>query len=179
MKILAFAASNSIHSINKKFVQYVTGLIPFSDITILDLNDYEMPIYSIDREQNMGIPNQSQMFFKQIGKADAVIISFAEHNGSYTVAYKNLIDWTSRIHQLIFQNKPALYLSASPGIGGAKNVLTIAVNSAASFGAVLKSSFSIPNFFNNFNLEKNILTNPKLEKELKLALSQLLSSTIP
>ncbi|MGB1252044.1 MAG: NADPH-dependent FMN reductase, partial [Candidatus Promineifilaceae bacterium] len=50
MTILAFGASNSRNSINKALVTYAATLIN-NDVEIIDLNDFEMPIYSQDREQ--------------------------------------------------------------------------------------------------------------------------------
>ena len=52
MKILAFGASNSRHSINKQLVSHAadiikTGIIPAADIDLIDLNDFEMPLFSI------------------------------------------------------------------------------------------------------------------------------------
>jgi len=48
MKIIAFAGSNSANSINKKLITSVSKYYKEADdiIEILDLNDYEMPIYS-------------------------------------------------------------------------------------------------------------------------------------
>ncbi len=48
-------------------------------VETIDLNDYEMPIYSIDRQNDGGIPQLAHDFFDKIGEADAVLISFAEH----------------------------------------------------------------------------------------------------
>ena len=135
MKILALAASNSRQSINKMLVTYAAGLlegglIDNAEIDIIDINDYEMPIYSADREQDSGIPEQGHAFYKKIGEADAILISYAEHNGSYTAAYKNLYDWTSRIDMKVYQGKAMVILATSPGPGGASSVLSAAKNSA-------------------------------------------------
>ena len=65
MKLLAFAATNNSQSINKQLVQYAASLVD-ADVEILDLNDFEMPIYSQDREQQGGIPEQAQTFYKKI-----------------------------------------------------------------------------------------------------------------
>ena len=153
MKVLAFAATNNSQSINKQLVTYATSLVD-AEVEILDLNDFEMPIYSQDREQNSGIPEQAQRFFDKIGQADAVVISFAEHNGSYTAAYKNLFDWTSRINIKVYQDKQIVLLATSPGPGGAKSVLGAATGSAGFFAMDVKGSYSLPSFFDNFDLEK-------------------------
>lgn len=48
-KILAFAGSNSSNSINKQLVEYAATLQ--EGIDVIDLRDYDAPIYSIDLEQ--------------------------------------------------------------------------------------------------------------------------------
>lgn len=97
MTILAFAASSSRHSINKQLIHYVGALIN-TKVQYLDLNDFEMPLYSIDRQNELGILEPAQQFYQLIGTSRGVMVSFAEHNGNYTAAYKNLFDWTSRIN---------------------------------------------------------------------------------
>ena len=50
-KILAFGASNSKNSINNKLATYTVNKIAPDESIIIDLNDFEMPIYSEDREK--------------------------------------------------------------------------------------------------------------------------------
>ncbi|MEE4329860.1 MAG: NAD(P)H-dependent oxidoreductase, partial [Wenzhouxiangella sp.] len=119
MKIIAFAATSSRNSINKQLVTYAAGLLDTAEVEILDINDYEMPLFSEDREKELGQPDAAKRFFAKIGSADALLIAFAEHNGSYTAAYKNLYDWTSRIDPRVYQGKPMVILATSPGPGGA------------------------------------------------------------
>ncbi|WP_125562526.1 MULTISPECIES: NADPH-dependent FMN reductase [Pseudoalteromonas] len=173
MKVLVFAASNSRQSINQQLASYAASLIPNAEVEVLDLNDYEMPIYSIERETDGGIPDEAQRFFAKIGAADAIIVSFAEHNGSYTAAYKNLFDWTSRIDMKVYQNTPMLMMATSPGPGGAKSVLASAVGSAPYFAADVKASLSVPSFFDNFDLEAGELKNTDIKQELEAALKLL------
>ncbi|MCF2907203.1 NAD(P)H-dependent oxidoreductase [Pseudoalteromonas sp. DL2-H2.2] len=173
MKVLVFAASNSRQSINQQLASYAASLIPNADVEVLDLNDYEMPIYSIERETQSGIPDQAQRFFAKIGAADAIIVSFAEHNGSYSAAYKNLFDWTSRIDKQVYQNTPMLMMATSPGPGGAQSVLASAVGSAPFFAADVKASLSVPSFFDNFDSEAGELTNTELKQQLEAALQLL------
>ena len=171
MKILAFAASNSRDSINKRLVKFSLSFLPNVESDLLDLNDYEMPIYSTDRENESGISPLVQAFFDKIGEADALLISFAEHNGSYTAAYKNLFDWTSRINQKVFRQKPMVLLSTSPGPGGAARVLASAKDSAPHFGGNVLADVSIPSFYENFDTEKGEITNPELESQIELAMA--------
>jgi len=172
MKVLAFAASNHKASINKQLVTHATELLAANagaEVEILDLNDFEMPIYSIDREVADGIPAPANA----IGEADAVVIGFGEYNGNYSVAYKNVFDWASRIDQKVYQNKPTVLLATSPGPGGAQSVLGIAAGSAPYFAMDVKAQLSVPNFGENFDAEKGELTNADLAAQLKDALATL------
>ncbi|WP_120496691.1 NADPH-dependent FMN reductase [Kiloniella sp. EL199] len=170
MKVLALAASNSRKSINKTLVTYASEqLKELRDnvtVEVIDINDYELPLFSTDREEELGQPQLAHDFYNKIKSADGLIISFAEHNGSYTAAYKNLFDWVSRINIKVFQNKPSLFLSTSPGQGGASSVLKSAETSAPFFGAEIKGTLSIPSFFDNFDSDKNQLTNKNLNRKL-------------
>ena len=173
MKILTFAATNSTQSINRQLLSYASTLIEDAAIETLDINDYEMPLYSSDREAAHGIPDEAYRFYQKIGSADALLISFAEHNGSYTAAYKNLYDWTSRIDPKVYQNKPTVMLSTSPGPGGAANVLATATKSAPFFGADLRASMSVPSFYDNFDAESGRLSDAGLVQKLQATLSHL------
>ncbi len=167
MNVLAFGASISKNSINKKLANYTAKLVNNSEITLLDINDFEMPIFSEDREKLVGTPKQAQQFFELIGNADLIVISFAEHNGSYTAAYKNLFDWTSRIDMKVFQNKPVIMLSTSPGPSGAGTILSTAQNSAPYFAAQLKGAVSLPSFYDNFDLEKEEVIDKEFNTKIK------------
>ena len=164
-KIIAFGASSSKNSINKQLAIYAANLFSNATVELLDLNNYEMPIYSVDREKEKGIHSLAQQFYDKIGSADLIVISLAEHNGAYASAFKNILDWASRINNKTFQQKPMLLLATSPGARGGSTVLEIAKNRFPFQGADLKGSFSLPNFNENFDLEKGI-TNPELKSEL-------------
>lgn len=173
MKILAFAASNSRNSINKDLIRYASTLLPGIDVEIIDINDYEMPLYNSDLEEALGIPEAAARFLDKIAEADALVISYAEHNGNYTAAYKNLFDWASRENQEVYQGKPIIMLSTSPGAGGAKSVLSLAVESAHFFAGRVMASLSIPEFFKNFDRNEGVLTNLDMVAQFEDTLSPL------
>ena len=166
MKVIAFGASNSKKSINKLMASYAANLIEGVQVELLDLNDFEVPLFSEDREAEIGQPQPAKDFLAKLESADAIVISFAEHNGSYTAAYKSLFDWCSRINQKVFQQKPAIFLSTSPGPGGAASVLASAVNSAPFFGADVKGSLSIPSFYENFDVVNHELIDQSIKMQL-------------
>lgn len=171
-KIIAFGASSSKASINKELATYVAYQFQNASIEILDLNDYEMPIFSVDKEKENGIPQLAQDFYAKLGSADLIIISFAEHNGAYSTAFKNILDWTSRINMKTFQEKPMLLLATSPGPRGGSSVLEIAKGRFPFQGGVVKGSFSLPSFFDNFNSVNGII-NPDLKDQLTNIISSI------
>jgi chromate reductase len=76
-KIIAFGGSSSRNSINKQLAVYTANLFQDVEIEVLDLNDYEMPVFSVDKEKEQGIPSLAQAFYAKIGSADFIVISLA------------------------------------------------------------------------------------------------------
>ncbi len=165
MKILAFAASNSRRSINRTLIDHAAlrlrDIAPGAEIETLDLNDYEMPIYSIDREREGGVAAPAQDFFARIGAADAVLVSFAEHNGFVTAAWKNVFDWMSRIDMKLWQGKPVAMLAASPGARAGANVLASQQMLAPHLGANLCGTLGIGRWPEAWDADTARLTRPE------------------
>ncbi len=168
MKILAFGGSNSSTSINKKLAIYSTKFFKEHTIEILDLNDYEMPLFGVDKLAKNGMPQQAMNFAKKIDESDLLIISLAENNGAYTVAFKNIFDWISLIkdRKEFWGNKPTFLMATSPGARGGASVLNLAKTTLPFFGANVIDTFSLPSFYQNFNDETGI-TNTEFAIDLK------------
>ena len=156
-KIVVFGASSSKKSINKELSIYASNQFENAEIIILDLNDFEMPIFSEDKESKYGIPEKAKNFYEILKSSNAIIISFAEHNGSYTAAFKNIFDWISRIGKIVWWDKPMLLLSTSDGEKGAKSVLDTAYNRISFNHKFEIPIFSLPNFSSNFNSKEGII----------------------
>ncbi len=167
MKILAFAGSSSTTSINKKLATYAAGLFANAEIEILDLNDYELPLFSVDKEKLLGQPPAATVFFQKIEQADLVVLSVAEHNAGLTAAFKNIYDWASRQKKLVFDNKPMLLLSTSPGKLGGKNAMEAAKISLKWYGGNIRATFSLPSFHDNFDVATGTISNKELDNALK------------
>ena len=65
-RIIAFAGSNSKTSINKKLVSFAGSLIEQANVELLDLNDFDVPTYSVDLEQEAGIPSNAEQLLEKI-----------------------------------------------------------------------------------------------------------------
>ena len=170
MKILAFAGSSSSTSRNKELVKYVLKRFTEHDINLLDLKDFDMPIFSVDREKD-GFPQEAHNFLKAIEECDAIICSMAEHNRSYSAAFKNVFDWASRINVKVFQDKPMLLMSTSPGGYGGGNVMATAHKFFPQFGADIRDTFSLPKFIENFDVENTAILNAEFKAELDQKIS--------
>lgn len=173
MRVIAFAASNSSVSINQQLAAYAASLADAADVEMLDIHDYEMPIYRHDREEESGIPQLAHDFLAKIAAADALIISFAEHNGIYTAAFKNLFDWCSRIGRDVWHNKPMVLLSTSPGGRGGKGVLEFAVGHMPRFGGNLVGHMSVPSFGENFDTGAGKIIDARIDAELRSLIGKL------
>ncbi|GAL67337.1 NADPH-dependent FMN reductase [Jejuia pallidilutea] len=164
-KIIAFAGSNSKASINKELAVYASSLIDGVAVEILDLNDFNLPLYSIDLETENGIPDDAHRFLNIIKASDGVVLSLAEHNGAYATVFKNLFDWMTRIEGKTFFGKPMLLMAASPGARGGASVLSIAQDRFPRHNANIVEVFSLPSFSDNFSGGK--IVNSELDEELK------------
>jgi len=174
-KILAFGASTSTHSINKQFAAYAAGRVPGADVDLIDLNDFSTPIYSVNQESAQGIPQGAKDFVAAIEAADGIIVSFAEHNGSYAAAFKSLFDWGTRHKQKVWSDKPMLLLSTSPGGRGGATVLAAAEGSFPHLGGKIVATFALPSFQDNFS-ETAGITDPALKAEFAKAAAQFVTA---
>lgn len=172
MKITAFAATNSTQSINLELVKSALHTLQEHEIQVLDLNDYEMPIYSPERNQE-GIPAKALAFNQLLKESDALIIGLAEHNGTFSTAFKNIFDWGSRADKALFQQKPMFLLSTSPGPRGGQFVMESAKTIFPFFGGNIQSHFSLPSFQENFK-DGNII-NDTLQQEFENRLNEFKS----
>ena len=156
-RIIAFGASSSRQSINQKFALYVAHQIKDAQVIQVDLNDYEMPIYSVDRQSKEGIHPLALSFKQLIRSCDGIVISFAEHNGAYSAAFKNVFDWISRIEKNVWEDKPMLILSTSPGGRGGAAVFDIASDKLERMNPHVVRGISLPFFHTNFSQDGGVL----------------------
>lgn len=163
--ILAFAGSNSKDSINKQLAIYASGLIENAQVTVLDLNDFELPMFSKHYEETHGVPENALTFLNYIKQTDGIVLSLAENNGAYSAVFKNLFDWMSRAEAKLFFDKPMLLMATSPGKRGGKSVLAMAKERFPFHNAQIVADFSLPSFETNFSNGK--ITDAELDSELQ------------
>lgn len=172
--IIAFGGSNSKNSINKQLASYAASLVPDVEVKLLDLNDFDLPLFGVDIEAEQGFPADAHKLLKLFEETDGFVISLAEHNAAYTVAFKNLLDWLSRIEGKLFFKKPMLLMATSDGSRGGKSVLEIAKSRFPRHDADIIETFSLPHFSDNFKEEK--IVDTELDAELKAAVNKFRKS---
>jgi len=173
-KIIVIGASSSVNSINKKLVNYTSSLLENIDSLHVDISKYnKIPLYSPQQQEEVGSPKEIIELSKLFNTCDGFMISFAEHNGSFAASYKNVIDWISVQGKNMFNHKPMLLMSTSPGPRGAKTVLDSAINYYPHMGGKVCSKFSLPSFYDNF--KNNEIVNPEFRAELTTELSKFQS----
>jgi len=169
-KIITLGGSTSKNSINKQLAEYTGGLINNVEFVKIDLNDFEMPMYSIDIENENGFSEATKKLNSVFNNADGFVVSLAEHNGAYAAVFKNVYDWLSRMEAKVWRDKPMLLLSSSPGGRGAQTVLEIALEKFPRMGANIVGSMSLPSFYDNFKDGELVNEDLKIKLEEKVKL---------
>lgn len=172
MKIIAFAGSNSSHSINRQLAGYAASLFTGPDTELLDINDFAMPLFSVDLEKEIPTPEAIGRILEKIAGADLLVVSLAENNSSFNAGFKNLFDWNSRIEAKQFQGKKMLLMATSPGKRGGASVLEAGMNIFPRHGAEIVGSFSLPSFYDNFETGKGII-NEEYNEQLKNTVKEI------
>jgi NAD(P)H-dependent FMN reductase len=174
MKILAIAGSNSDLSINKQLVTYATTLFENAEVEIVDMNDFEMPIYKHQKEVENGVPQEAKDLAAKIDSADVLLISLSEHNGTYSTAFKNVFDWTSRIKERAVWNEvPMLLMATAPGARGGLGVLEAAEKRFPLHGGNIVDTFTLPFFNDNFDKSAQKISNEEKDSELRAKIQKI------
>jgi NAD(P)H-dependent FMN reductase len=125
-RILAFAGSLRKDSFNKKLVKIAANgaRSAGATVTVVELNDYPLPLFSEDIEKATGLPEPGRKLKELFVSHDGLLIASPEYNSSITAVLKNTLDWLSRPVPnepplVAFSNKVCVIMSASPGgLGG-------------------------------------------------------------
>lgn len=131
-KLMAFCASTRKESFNRKlFSLVVAGARQAgAEVTVVDLNDYPMPIYNGDDEAASGMPENAVKLLEILSVHQGLLVVTPEYNGFFPPLLKNTLDWMSRPDPSgqsglrHFQGRIAAIASASPsGFGGVRSLL--------------------------------------------------------
>lgn len=132
-RLLAFAGSLRKESFNKKLIRVAAAGAreAGADVTLIELNDYPLPVFDEDRESREGPPESARKLKALMIQHDGFLLSCPEYNSSITAALKNAVDWASRPAPnepplVAFAGKTAALMAASPGtLGGLRGLVHV------------------------------------------------------
>jgi chromate reductase len=127
-RILAFSGSARRESLNRKLLNLAVAATRQAggEVTLIDLNDYVLPLYHGDLEDAEGLPANAQKLIQLITEHSGLLIASPEYNSQMTPLLKNTIDWCTRANDNPFIGKVAAVVSASPGALGGVRSMTLA-----------------------------------------------------
>ena len=119
-RILAFSGSARRESLNRKLLAVAVEATRAAgaEVTVLDLNEYVLPLYHGDSEDQGGLPANAGKLIALITQHQGLLIASPEYNSMFTPLLKNTIDWCTRGDDNPFTGKVAAVVSASPGLYG-------------------------------------------------------------
>ena len=128
--ILVFAGSARRGAFSKQLAAAATTTISEwgAKPTLIDLADYDAPIYNGDLEDAGGIPDTIIEFRRLVATHHGIAIATQEYNGFVTPLLLNLFCWASRPSPgddfgTVFQGKPVALMASSPGrLGGVRAI---------------------------------------------------------
>lgn len=170
--MIAFVGSNSSKSINKQFTKAL--LKGVEEVEFVDIQDWNIPMYSEDCQKNDGFPELIVSLFEKISNSDKVIITVNEHNSNVSSFTKNILDWLSRYGKKMFADKDVLVLSASNGKRGGQSANDFMVGFAQRNDAKSVSGYPFASFSENFDVEKQEISNSELDKEFTTIISNFI-----
>jgi chromate reductase len=131
-KILAFAGSARTGSLNKRLIAVAAAGArnAGAEVTLIDLRDFELPLFDADLEQR-GTPENAVKLKQLFKEHHGLLLACPEYNTSITPLLKNTIDWVSRPAPgekpfASFEGKVAGLVAASPGaLGGLRGLVHV------------------------------------------------------
>ncbi|HZZ20048.1 MAG TPA: NAD(P)H-dependent oxidoreductase [Opitutaceae bacterium] len=139
IRILAFAGSARRESFNRKFLAVAADAARAAgcEVTVIDLNEYELPLYHGDLEDKDGLPPNAARLITLITSHQGLLVASPEYNSMITPLLKNTIDWCTRADDNPFESKVAAVISASPGALGAVRSLVMAQTLLMKLGCIV------------------------------------------
>lgn len=126
--ILIFAGSARRGAFSKQLAAAATTLVEENGgkPTLVDLADFDVPLYDADLEGRSGIPGSVIDFRRLVASHDGMVIASPEYNGFVTPLLLNILCWASRPSPgddfgTVFDGRPVALMASSPGrLGGVR-----------------------------------------------------------
>lgn len=176
-KLLAFAGSLREGSHNKRLLNLEISIAKAAgaEVKLLDLNDFALPLYNQDIQDNQGFPDAANALKTELEAADGFILAQPEYNYSTPGHFKNLIDWLSRYRPQPLRGLHGFLSSASPSMVGANRGLWSTVQPLVLLGVhVYPNLFSLAQAHEAFD-DDGGLVDEGLQDRLEGALNDFVT----
>lgn len=173
-RILAFAGSARKDSFNRKLLAATVKAVEAvgGQVTLVDLNEYALPLYHGDLEDAEGLPANAIKLIELVQSHAGLLIASPEYNSQITPLLKNTIDWMTRADENPLTGKVTAVVSASPGALGGARSLQHARHLLLHLGChVAPAQCILPNAHEAFD-ELGVLLNPRSQKSVDALASQ-------
>jgi len=183
--ILFMAGSARKQSLNKKLALLAANMAEAAgaDVTLIDLKEYEMPLYNGDLEAEQGLPENAKKLKQVFIAHDGFFIASPEYNSSFSPLLKNTIDWMSRPHEeneiplVAYKGKVAALGAISPGVlGGLRGLVSLRMLLGNIGVTVVPSQVAVGSGFQALDSEGN-LKDERQAGMLKATVDELLRTT--
>jgi chromate reductase len=173
--ILAFAGSARKDSLNKKLLKIIAAGAEDAGakVTLVDLAEFEMPLFDQDLETEKGMPDKAGEFKRLMIEHDGFLIASPEYNSAFSPLLKNTLDWASRAESddepslVAFQGKSAGIVATSPGgLGGIRGLVHLRMLLGNLGVIVMPEQQAVPNGFHAFN-DDGSMSDEKLEARIR------------
>jgi chromate reductase len=179
-RILAFSGSARRESLNRKFLAVAVQATREAggEVTLLDLNDFVLPLYHGDLEDADGLPANAAKLIELIARHDALLIASPEYNSMITPLLKNTLDWCTRGDDDPFPGKVAAVISASPGGYGGVRSLQLAQQLLLKLGChIVAGQVTLPQADKAFD-EHGALKESRAQKSVQTLAAVLVRTAV-
>ena len=182
--ILVFAGSARRGAFSKQLAAAATSALAEwgAKPTLIDLAEYDAPLYNGDLEDEHGIPENVLEFRRLVATHHGLAIATPEYNGFVTPLLLNLFCWASRPSPGddfggVFQNKPVALMASSPGRLGEVRVIPRLRDAVAELGMVPVPGFVTVAAAGNAFTEEGRLAGPADEDGLRALMKRLIGAS--
>ncbi len=178
-RILAFSGSARRDSLNRKLLAVTVEAVRAAggEVALVDLNEFELPLYHGDLEDAQGMPANAMKLLELVAQHPALLIASPEYNSFITPLLKNTIDWLSRADENPFTGKVAAVVSASPGMLGGVRSMQHARHLLLHLGChVVPAQCMLPKAHEAFD-DAGKLKDPRAQKSVTALAQQLVQLT--
>ena len=119
-RIAIIAGSTRRASVNSLLAREIAAELERRDRDhlLVDLAEFDMPIYHGDLEEEQGVPAPARRLADVLRDSGGLVVASPEYNGSFSPLLKNTVDWVTRIDMGVLRDTLVGLAAASPGRGG-------------------------------------------------------------